>query len=486
MNSILVTWDVKALFTNILKEEGLKCLKIALKNRDNPEIPSHFLLKLMEIILKQNLFTFNGETFRQEIGAAMGSPPIPAYANIFMAGTMDEQIRKLAGKYQDQNTYKLTLFKRFLDDYISIFQGSTKKLHELFEELNTIYPTIKLTMSHTSNPNEKSEDKCQCDSKEAIPFQDTSLSIKNRRKHTNLFRKETDRNQYLLPTSCHLVQCTRNVPYSLSLRIVRICSDKEQREIRFLELKHLLLNRGYKERMIETAIDRARQIPRKIALRKVKKRNSAKRPVFAITYDPRLPSIPSIQAKHWRAMVTMDPYMGSVFTKPPLTGFRRQRNLKDHIIRAQVPPIPKPYPSRNKFGMKKCGKQCTICPFVTEGKETKVKETKWETRQNVDCNSFNAVYLIKCNKENCKQNVYIGETGRILKFRIDEHRGYIQKQKLDEATGAHFNLPGHSIDNFSVTILEIPKKNDILYRKERERFHIRRFNSCRDGMNKQN
>ena len=45
--------------------------------------------------------------FRQEIGSAMGSPPIPAYANIFMAQTMDIKIKELAEKYQEDNQKKM-------------------------------------------------------------------------------------------------------------------------------------------------------------------------------------------------------------------------------------------------------------------------------------------------------------------------------------------------------------------------------------------
>ena len=59
------------------------------------------------------------------------------------------------------------------------------------------------------------------------------------------------------------------------------------------------MNRGYSERTISAAIDRARGIPRNIALRRVMKKQADKRPVFAVTYDPRLPAIQNIQAKHW-------------------------------------------------------------------------------------------------------------------------------------------------------------------------------------------
>ena len=485
LNSILVTWDVVGLFTNIPTEEGLRCLKIALESRKNQNNSTDFLVRLMEVILKNNLFKFNGEMFRQEIGAAMGSPPIPAYANIFMAETMDNKIKELAEKYQENNQSKMLAFKRFLDDYISIFAGSSQKLHELFEELNRFHPTIKLTMNHTTNPNEPKEDRCDCEQKSAIPFLDTSISIKNRRLDTDLYRKETDRNQYLLLSSCHPAQVTKSVPFSLALRIVRICSDFRNREKRFSELTNLLLSRGYSQRMVDAAVDRARKIPRKVALRKVSERKLEKRPVFALTFDPRLPSIPSIQAKHWRSMVFQDPYLGKVFTKPPLTGFKRNRNIRDHLVRAQVPPRPRPYPQREIPGMKKCGQSCPACPYIKEGKEVNINHNEWKIMKSVNCNTYNVVYLIKCKKNNCKENFYIGETGRFLKKRLSEHIGYITNKITSQATGEHFNLPGHSTSDLTVTILELVKRRDDLYRKEREKYFIRKFNAYHNGINRQ-
>ena len=41
---------------------------------------------------------------------------------------------------------------------------------------------------------------------------------------------------------------------------------------------------------------------------------------------------------------------------------------------------------------------------------------------------------------------YIGETRRILKFRLAEHRVYVNNEDLSKATGEHFNAPGHSRD----------------------------------------
>ena len=64
-----------------------------------------------------------------------------------------------------------------------------------------------------------------------------------------------------------------------------------ERDTRLEELKELLLDRNYPERAIESAIEKAKGIPRLVALRRVNKKKQSKRPVFAITFDPRLPSL---------------------------------------------------------------------------------------------------------------------------------------------------------------------------------------------------
>ena len=144
---MLVTMDVIGLYTNIPHDEEQEDMEIGLNKRVNQKVPTDFLVKMMEIILKNNIFEFHEGYYKQNIGAAMGSKPIPPYANNFMA-KIDRLIKKTKG------AEALLLLKRFLDDYFLIFYGSTKQLHALFVEWNKIHPTIKLTISHTTIANE--------------------------------------------------------------------------------------------------------------------------------------------------------------------------------------------------------------------------------------------------------------------------------------------------------------------------------------------
>jgi hypothetical protein len=84
----------------------------------------------------------------------MGTKPAPSYADNFMARRIDNQILALAQKHGLNSKSPLTIFKRFLDDIFSIFQGTSKDLHKLFDEMNQLHKSIKFTMNHTSLPNE--------------------------------------------------------------------------------------------------------------------------------------------------------------------------------------------------------------------------------------------------------------------------------------------------------------------------------------------
>ena len=84
--------------------------------------------------------------------------------------------------------------------------------------------------------------------------------------------------------------------------------------------------------------------------------------------------------------------------------------------------------------MKKCGK-CVTCPYVRPGKTIKATATNFavEIKTAVDCNTKNVIYNIECLKSGCRQQ-YIGETKKSLKERFNQHRGYVNNNKLEKAT----------------------------------------------------
>ena len=89
-------------------------------------------------------------------------------------------------------------------------------------------------------------------------------------------------------------------------------------------MKQLFL-KNYHEGLINRAIEKAKKVPRKYALKYVERKTNNTRPIFATKYDPRMPLIQNIQNKHWRSMVKTDKYLSEVFKQPPITVFGKQK-----------------------------------------------------------------------------------------------------------------------------------------------------------------
>ena len=104
-----------------------------------------------------------------------------------MSQRIDGQIREAAEKYGQNGKSALKLLKRFLDDIFQIFIGTTKQLHEFFEDINKIHPTLKFTLSHTTPSSEVKCESCSCKPLPAVSFVDTSCS----------FLKSENENRYI-------------------------------------------------------------------------------------------------------------------------------------------------------------------------------------------------------------------------------------------------------------------------------------------------
>ena len=131
-------------------------------------------------------------------------------------------------------------------------------------------------------------------SKNSIPFLDVSVILENGKLTTDLYSKPTDKHQYLYSTSCHPRHTKTSLPYCLALRLRRICSTDTLFQKRTHEMKHHLLQRGYKKGCTQDAINKASSVTREKALTNKRSQKILKRVPFVIIYNPMLPNIPKI------------------------------------------------------------------------------------------------------------------------------------------------------------------------------------------------
>ena len=228
---LIVTADVDAMYTNIDHDQGIEAVRKALQKNpptmDNPRIPDEYLLRLLEISLKRNDFHFNLKTYLQVKGTAMGKKFAPSYANIFMAEWEEDIMQRVPTKPE--------IWKRYLDDCFTIWNGSKESLQEFFEFLNNDNPSIHLKMEISDT---------------SVSFLDTVVFKGDRintehRLSTKVYRKPTDTMELLHKESFHPPHTFSGIIKSQVLRFHRLCTEESDFDAACMELFQALLPRGY-------------------------------------------------------------------------------------------------------------------------------------------------------------------------------------------------------------------------------------------------
>ena len=145
-SAILVSIDVSSLYTNIPHHEGVEAATNFLHShteQDPMRPPIQILRELMNIVLKNNIFEFNGEYYLQLQGTAMGTKMAPSYANLFM-GQLEPKLIQL-------NSQAILIWKRFIDDIFIVWTDTEEALDKFIESINKVHHTIKFTHERSSN-----------------------------------------------------------------------------------------------------------------------------------------------------------------------------------------------------------------------------------------------------------------------------------------------------------------------------------------------
>ena len=321
-----------------------------------------------------------------------------------------------------------------------IWTEGLDNLKIFIDYLNNIHSTIKFTSSHSFTN---------------IPFLDVSVSLTDDGSlSTDLYTKPTDKHQHLLYSSCHPLHTKKAIPFSLALRLRRICSTDATFNTRAAQLTTYLLKRGYNRNFVTKQIRHASDIPRRLTLQ-TKDVNKPKRIPFITTFNPSLPHISNIIKKHHNLLLSSN-RCKNVFQHLPVVAFRRSPNLRDLLVTAKLssnsanPQLPP--------GSFRCGKNCATCPYISHGLTTYTFFSTGETfpiTSNLTCNTKNLIYIIQCNRCNLQ---YIGETKRRLKDRFNEHRRTIDNPdaKSEPTTAAkHFlSSPNHTANDMQLIAIE--------------------------------
>ena len=360
-NAILVTIDVSSLYTNISQDEGTEVCLDAIEASEISHIPRDVLRQLFEIVLRCNVFSFDGQIYEQIQGTAMGTKMAPSYANLFMD--------RFERAFLAQEPIQPLIWKRYMDDILCIWTGTRSELEGFLDRLNKAHRTLKFTWSISD---------------ERIEFLDLNLFKGGRFNTTNLLDisthfKKTNTFQYLHFSSSHPRSVFKGLVKGEAIRFLRSNTDAHTYYSTLHKFREHLLLRNYPRDFVDKILINITHDLRASYIPSLTHTPSPTPlpivPRLVTTYSPHYTSLLTSLRKHWY-LVQNDPLLSVLFPTPPQLCFRRNPTLADSLVKAslpgshrppqgQVPPIPIP---RLDSRMVRCAdKRCKVCPR-TEGR----------------------------------------------------------------------------------------------------------------------
>ena len=288
---------------------------------------------------------------------------------------------------------------------------------------------------------------------------------------------------------------------------------------------------GYKQKAVNEQFKKALSVSREDTLKKVKKVLKEDRLILSLPYDRRMTGITSILHQHWSYSIKVNPDLKKAFPNPPMISYTRPKNLRDILVRSQLPPQKAGKGLRRRVGFKRCNMiRCETCPFTknTTTHTCKFTNKTFPIKEELSCHTENTIYSLTCTKGSgtfikkagkqskvfpqagasdlsgkhtgsfpraggpksmscTTEAVYIGKTTQQFRDRMGQHRRSVNPMLgLAEVTtpvGFHFALPGHKLHNMQFLALEQVKSKDPFIILARESLWIRTYQAISHGLN---
>jgi hypothetical protein len=203
----LASYDISSLFTNVPLQETINIILNANeKGKLNKKFKRTTLRRILNLCTQECKFIFNGETYEQKDGVAMGSPLGPTLANIFMVHFEE--------KYVDTapDDIKPCFYKRYVDDILVGFEDECN-INAFWEHINSKHPNIKFTT--------------ELEEGGKISFLDILIQKGDNCTKTSTFRKKTFTGLITKFNSFIYSRYKEGLIACLLYRALKICSDLE-------------------------------------------------------------------------------------------------------------------------------------------------------------------------------------------------------------------------------------------------------------------
>ena len=251
----------------------------------------------------------------------------------------------------------------------------------------------------------------------------------------------------------------KNIPKGQFLRLRRICSNTVDYITNANIFIKYFCDRGYDQDIVENAAKQALKTTRLDLLKDTKRKEKQEsQSILVTTWHPKLQRFPSILRKHFH-LLQNDNNLRNIFTSAPLVAFRRQKSIRNFIVRNDIKQRDQPSTTTTS----PCGKCKKTCHLISNSPIVRNSVTGQQVKSvGGNCKSKNVVYAVRCKQHDL---LYIGHTGDELSVRMSKHRYDLHKRPENNELTKHLAATIHDFEtDIDVTIIA----NDIGSCRQRE------------------
>lgn len=233
---LLASIDVVNMFTNVSTDKAQNIIRKLVADDINFEarngMEKEDFLALVDIILLNSYFVYEGEFYRQKHGLPMGSSVSPVVADLVMLDLEVEMLKMESAK-------DLLFYRRFKDDSFLIWKGCKGTLLEFLEDINNLDENGRLKFT------------VELGDSEGIAFLDAKIKIKNQCIEFRVFSKPYSAGVLMNFKSHQDIGVKKSIIAGEVIRYHRI-SDNFEEDLQDLRVK--LRNNDYPDRIVEEVI----------------------------------------------------------------------------------------------------------------------------------------------------------------------------------------------------------------------------------------
>lgn len=284
----------------------------------------------------------------------------------------------LERQFNNTAAHKPDIYMRYIDDVLGVWTNGSDNLRLYLQHINNAHPSIRFTIETTEDGG-------------SIPFLDTKLTVEPTGRYTTeLYIKPLSAGIIMHANSAQPWKAKRAVLYSQIQRAIRLSSSQDACQRSIERIKELFSNNGYNTKTINNAIDSCKN--------QGNRRNAAKTSRTRMI----LPFIDDKLAGTVQAVIRGSGPGGLGVT------WTNDNTIKRLLVRSALKPPPCPG-----------GARCHACAAGLQGR----------------CHTSGVVYQLTCAL--CSRS-YIGETGRMVRLRYNEHLRDAKNKRRDSPWGEHF------------------------------------------------